>query len=254
VTPVPYAAASAAVLARGEHLFKSRGCAACHGDGGEGRVHLDDADIGLKVRSANLTTGAGSAVLRYTEADWVRTIRHGVKPDGKPVFVMPSEDYSRLTDDDLAALVAYIRSLPARDSQPAAFKLPLVVRLMHGAGQIPDAAAKIDHSLPPQEPVPQADELKLGRYVAQACIGCHGPQWQGGRIPGTPPSWPEAANLVSADGAMARYKTAQAFSVLVRTGVRPDGTAVSSHMPKNPHLRDDELAAMYAFFKSAPRH
>jgi mono/diheme cytochrome c family protein len=249
---VPYAS-GAASLARGEYLFKSRDCAACHGAGGEGELHIDDP-IGLKVRSANLTRGAGSAVLGYTEADWVRAIRHGVKPDGRPLFVMPSDIYNRLTDSDLAALVAYVRSLPPQDSQPAAFKLPLVVRLMHGAGQIPDAAAKIDHSLPPQPPMLHATAVETGRYVAQTCIGCHGAQLKGGRIPGTPPSWPAAANLSGdTDSAMRRYADAQAFITLVREGKRPDGSTVANEMPRNPHMSDEDLGALFAYLQSLHR-
>ena len=247
--PVPFTG-SAAALARGEYLFKSRDCAACHGVGGEGQLHIDDP-IGLKVRSANLTRGAGSAVLGYTGADWVRAIRHGVKPDGRPLFVMPSENYNRLTDSDLAALVAYIRSLPPRDSAPAGFTLPLVVRLLHGAGQIPDAATKIDHTLAPQQPPPETDAVQSGRYVAQTCIGCHGTQLKGGRIPGTPPSWPAAANLSGdADSAMRRYADAPAFATLVRTGKRPDGSAVAPQMPTNPHLSDQDLSALFAYLES----
>ena len=112
VAPVPYTSGVPA-LQRGKYLFESRDCAACHGARGEGELHIDDP-IGLKVRSANLTRGAGSAVLGYGEADWVRTIRHGVKPDGRPAFIMPSEDYARMTDEDLAALVAYTGLDPPR--------------------------------------------------------------------------------------------------------------------------------------------
>lgn len=252
VEPVPYAT-GAASLARGEYLFKARDCAGCHGDGGEGQLHIDDP-IGLKVRSANLTRGAGSAVLRYREADWVRAIRHGIHPDGRPLFVMPSEIYNRLTDGDLADLVAYVRSLPPRDSAPASFQLPLVVRLLHGAGQIPDAAAKIDHTLRPQQPVAESDPVALGHYVAQTCIGCHGAQFRGGRIPGTPPSWPAAADLSgSADGAMRRYADARAFSLLVRTGTRPDGSRAAAEMPRNTHLSDHDLDALFAFLQSLRR-
>lgn len=249
--PVPYASIrNPESLARGEYLYKSRDCAACHGDDGAGRLHIDDP-IGLKVRSANLTRGAGSAVAGYGEADWVRAIRHGVGPGGRPLFVMPSENYNRLTDGDLADLVAYLRSLPPRDSQPAQFTLPLLVRLVHGAGQIPDAAAKIDHTLPPQAAAATGDAVAQGRYVVQSCIGCHGAQLQGGPIPGAPPSWPAAANLSGdAAGVMQRYTTEAAFKKLLREGRRPDGSAVDPKMPTNPHLSEQDLDALFAYLRS----
>ena len=251
VAPVPFKSTSEpAVLARGEYLYNSRDCAACHGEDGAGRLHIDDP-IGLKVRSANLTRGAGSAVLNYTEADWVRAIRHGVSASGRPLFVMPSENYNRLTDSDLADLVAYLRSRPARDSAPAQFTLPLLVRLMHGAGQIPDAAAKIDHARPVQPPMAQDDAVAQGRYVAQSCIGCHGPQLKGGRIPGAPPSWPAAANLSGdAEGVMQRYSDVDAFATLLRHGRRPDGSAVDPKMPTNPHLSAQDLQALFTYLRS----
>ncbi|WP_229256438.1 hypothetical protein [Duganella lactea] len=43
--------------------------------------------------------------------DWVRTLRHGVKPDGRPVQFMPSEDYNRLSDADTASLILYLQQL-----------------------------------------------------------------------------------------------------------------------------------------------
>ena len=42
----------------------------------------------------------------------MRAIRHGVKPDGRAALVMPSEDYNRLSDDDLGALIAHLRQMP----------------------------------------------------------------------------------------------------------------------------------------------
>ncbi len=65
---------------------------------------------GMRLAGPNITPGEGNVVARYTPEDRVRTLRHGVKPDARPVFVMPSEDYNRLTDEDLGALVAYVKS------------------------------------------------------------------------------------------------------------------------------------------------
>jgi hypothetical protein len=47
------------------------------------------------------------------------------------------------------------------------------VRALYGAGAIKDAAAKIDHTLPPQQPEPEGVTVEHGRCVAQACKGCH---------------------------------------------------------------------------------
>jgi mono/diheme cytochrome c family protein len=239
----------AAARERGKYLYLARGCVECHGDNGSGRVFIDHPN-GLFARGANLTRGAGSAVLNYNESDWVRTIRHGVKPDGRPAFVMPSEDYNRFTDADVADLVSHVRSLPAFDAPAALIRLPLIARLAHGAGVLKDAAEKIDHLRAPSQPVPVGVSIEHGRYVAQTCLGCHGPQLRGGRIPGAPPDWPAAADLKGTDGALRRYNSVAAFKTLLRSGVRPDGTPAHSAMPRNQHVSDTDLEALYAFLRS----
>jgi mono/diheme cytochrome c family protein len=115
VQPVAYREDAAAVE-RGRYLFASRGCVDCHGAQGNGRTFLDDGK-GMRIAGPNISPGPGSVVAGYAPEDWVRAIRHGVARGGRPLMVMPSEDYNRLTDEDLASLVAYIRKLaPSTDS------------------------------------------------------------------------------------------------------------------------------------------
>ncbi len=127
-------------------MYASRGCTDCHGANGAGHTFIDDPN-GLLVRGPNLTHGANSAVQGYSSMDWVRIVRHGIKRDGRPALVMPSEDYNRFTDDDLAALVAYIRQLPPVDGEPGVGRMPLPVKLLYAFGVVRDAYEKIDHSL-----------------------------------------------------------------------------------------------------------
>src|SRR5689334_3019604 len=81
-----------AVLARGRYLFASRGCSECHGAGGGGRAFVDLPKDGIYMRSPNISPGEGSVVAKYTPSDWERTLRHGIKPDGRPLLIMPAED------------------------------------------------------------------------------------------------------------------------------------------------------------------
>ena len=252
VAPVAYVSDDAA-RARGKYLFESRGCAECHGADGRGIVVIDSG--GLYVKSPNISPGPGSVVDKYTEVDWVRTIRHGVKPDKHPVIIMPSKDYNRLTDADLAALVAYTRSLPPVSGEGATIRFPLIVKALYAAGKINDDAAEIDHALPPPTPVPDAVSTEHGKYVANMCLGCHGSNLSGGPIPGTPPEWPPAANLTPGAGsAMPRYDTPEKFVAMLRTGKRPDASAVSGVMPfaSLKNLNDTDVAAVYMYLKSLP--
>lgn len=253
VAPVAYVNDAAAV-ARGRYLFESRGCAGCHGADGTGRVFID-APNGLYARAPNITGGPGSAVAAYGERDWVRTLRHGVKPDGRPVLIMPCEDYSRLTDADVAALVAYVRNLPPRAGATAELRLPVIVKAAYAFGAVRDAAEKIDHTVPPSQPVPVAVSAEHGAYVASMCIGCHGPTLSGGRIPGAPPEWPAASNLTRGeDGVLARYDTPEKFIAMLRTGKRPDGSDVSRVMPFASLKTIDEIdaRAMHVYLNSLP--
>jgi mono/diheme cytochrome c family protein len=249
VQPVAYVN-DAQALERGKYLFLSRGCTDCHGANGGGRDFINDGS--MHVRGPNITPGGVTAA--YKPEDWVRTIRHGVKPDGRAALIMPSEDYNRLTDADLAALVGYVRSLPPLQGGATVLELPLPVRALYGFGAIQDASEKIDHKLPPAQPVVAAVNAQHGAYVANACIGCHGEKLSGGKIPGGPPDWPAAANLTPGAGsAMPQYKDAAAFLAMLRSGKRPDGTAIKV-MPFESisKMNDLDAQALYAFLQALP--
>ena len=249
VAPVAYVSDTQA-LQRGKYLYESRGCVDCHGANGGGRTFIQDR--GLHVAGPNITTGGVTAA--YRPEDWVRTIRHGIKPDGRPAMIMPSEDYNRLTDADLAALVAYTRALPRQANGAAIIKLPVPVRVLYGFGAIDDAAAKIDHTLPPGQPVPEAVSVQHGAYVANMCMGCHGAKLSGGKIPGGPPDWPAASNLTPGDGsAMARYPDAAAFTAMLCSGKRPDGGSIAV-MPFESlaKISDVDAQALYEYLQTVP--
>ena len=251
VAPLPYVS-DAAAIARGKYLYESRGCMECHGSDGAGRDVVNDPG-GMYVHSPNISPGPGSVVNAYTEVDWVLAIRHGVSPQKHPLFLMPSKDYSRLTDADLAAIIAYARSLPAATGGGATVRLPFVVKALYAAGAVKDDAEQIDHTLPPPAPVPEAISVDHGAYVARMCTGCHGDGLSGGKIPGSPPDWPPAANLTpGTDSAMARYPSDAAFASMLRTGKRPDGTAVSEVMPFTTlgKLNDTDVSAIYVYLKA----
>jgi mono/diheme cytochrome c family protein len=242
----------AAAVERGRYLFSTRGCVDCHGTDGAGRAFIDDGS--MRVKGANISPGPGSVVAKYTPADWERTLRHGVKPDGRPVMVMPSEDYNRLTDADLGALVAYVRQLPPAAGGAAELVLPLPVRVLYGLGQIPDAASIIDHQRKPLLPVAEGVTLEHGAYVSAMCIGCHGEHLSGGKIPTGAPDWPPAPNLTPGEGSvLPRYPDAKALSEMLRTGKRSDGTAIAV-MPFGSfkHISDTDVAALHLYLKSLP--
>jgi mono/diheme cytochrome c family protein len=244
--PIP---ADAQAIERGRYLYASRGCAECHGADGAGRRFVDAGS----VRLAGPAIARGSVTQGYQVVDWVRTIRHGVKPDGRPVRVMPSEDYNRFTDADVGAIVAYAQSLAPVSPRAAEIVLPLPARVLYGYGAVPEAAEHIDHRAPPQAPVAEGVSVEHGKYVANLCLGCHGANLEGGKRPGTPPDWPPAARLVAGPGnVMAdRYADAAAFVAMLKTGKRPDGSTVAV-MPFETlrELSDTDARAMHLYLMS----
>ena len=253
VVPVPYAK-EAAALKLGKYLFESRGCSQCHGDYGRGLTFID-APNGMYVKSPNITPGPGGVVSDYNEGDWVRSIRHGVNPRGHALLIMPGEDYNRMNDADFAALVAYVRKLAPVAGESAVMRLPTMMKALYGLGLIKDSSEKIDHRKPPSRAVAAAPTVEHGAYVANLCVGCHGATLAGGTVAGAPPDWPPAANLTPGEGGvMARYDTAGKFIAMMRTGQRPDGSAVSKVMPfmSLRNINDTDLNALHAYLKTLP--
>lgn len=244
--------ADTAAIERGRYLYTTRGCTDCHGAEGAGRVVVDQG--GMKIAGPHIGNGPGSATAGYGGADWDRAIRHGVGRNGRPLLIMPSQDYNRLTDADLGAMVAYLKQLPAATGGAAVVQLPLPMRVLYGFGAIPDAASVIDHHLPPEQPVPAGANVEHGRYVAQMCTGCHGAGFGGGKVPGGPPQWPAAANLTPGEGGvMGRYGDAATFAKMMRSGQRADGSKIAV-MPFEAlaAMNDDDLHGMYLYLKTLP--
>jgi mono/diheme cytochrome c family protein len=251
IKPVPFTT-DAAALERGKYLFASRGCGDCHGPDGAGAVFINDPKGGMRVRAPNISPGVGSVVTNYKEVDWVRAIRHGVKPDGRPMMIMPVEDYNRMTDADLAALVAYTRSLAPAQGGAAEFTLPLPVRAVYALGILKDGPEKVDHNLPPAQPVAEGINVQHGAYVANLCKGCHNPNLSGGKIPGAPPAWPAAPNLTPGEASgMRAYDNVDKFKAMLRSGQAPDGRKIAV-MPFATlrELNEVDAAAMYEYLKS----
>jgi mono/diheme cytochrome c family protein len=117
---LPFASANAAAAgdaARGLYLAKAGGCLACHTEDNKGATPFAGGRA-LKTPfgtfyGPNLTPHAGAGIGRWSDADFVRAMRHGVRPDGAnyyPAFPYPS--FTGITDRDLADLWAYLKTLP----------------------------------------------------------------------------------------------------------------------------------------------
>lgn len=255
VQPAPVAIPTdAASLAEGARLFAARGCKKCHGDDGGGVLVLELPGMGT-AWGANLTQGQGSAVRAYSVVDWVRTIRHGVKPSGLPLQVMDSKEYQYLSDRDLGLILAAIRALPPVDRTIPPVDIKPLAYIWHGLGWLDVTTAdQVDHArVHCEEPVPSA-QPEFGRYVLRLqCQGCHGDTLSGGKLSGAP-GLPIPPNLTPDDATGLGRWTFEQFATVMRTGQRPDGGVLDKFMPWDTYasMSDDELTAIWGYLRSQP--
>ncbi|MDR0182777.1 c-type cytochrome [Lysobacter arvi] len=246
--PLADAMASAS-LEHGRHLYATRGCADCHGADGAGKLLVDAPNV-VRIVPSNLTRTVRDAA--WTDDRIAAAIRHGVRPDGTPLVIMPTGDYNDLDDHDVASIVAYLRTLPAVDADPGRTHVRPLARVLYAFGKFPLVPAEhVDHTPRVRVAPPAKVSVAYGKYVAQVCTGCHGADFAGGHVlePGTPAS----ANLTPhANGLQAWNETD--FLRLMRTGQRPDGRQLHRMMPWKSYstMQDVELRAVWTYLRTLP--
>lgn len=188
--------ASPARLARGRYLAETVAtCTACHsrrdfawlglpvvgrpgggwGDRRRGGLPMDIEGLPGAIYPRNITPDRETGLGRWSDGEVVRAIREGVSRDGTALFpLMPYEDYRRMSDEDVASIVSYLRTLaPVRQRVPRSdvdLPMSLVMRLL------PRPVGRV------AEP-DRADPVAYGGYLAAigGCIECHTPWIQGRR-------------------------------------------------------------------------
>jgi len=240
----------AASVVRGEHIATVRGCVECHGTGLSGNTIVDQPVIG-RLSGPNLTLGGRGAELE--PRDWERAVRHGLRRDGRPLLFMPANEFTVLTDEDLAAIIAYARSVPRVSRRmPASYAGPML-RAAYVSGKVQIVPAEvIAHGRAHERRLVAEPTVTYGKYLASGCTGCHGEGLSGGKIPGAPPDWGPAANITPTG--IGRWTEAD-FERALREGRRPDGSAIDSSLMPIRLLRqmdEVELAALYAYLRTVP--
>jgi len=216
---------------------------------GSGRVMFEEGEMRLVVPNItpDMETGAGT----WTDDQFARAIREGIGHDGRTLFpLMPYEDFRRLTDEDLASVIVYIRSLePVRNSLPKSnIPFPLS-RLINAAPQ------------PVKGPVVQetVDPIARGRYLAEIahCSNCHTPKDKFGKpLPGMEFAGgdtfgPVVSANITPDASGISYYDEKLFLRVMRTGhvgARPLNVPMPWWFFKN--MKDDDLKAIYAYLRT----
>lgn len=240
---------------RGRHLAVIAKCADCHGADFGGQVLIDGLPF-ARVVAPNLTSGQGGIAESRSDDDLLRSIRHGVSNMGHPLALMPAKNYWHMGDDDVAALVAYLRTLPKVDRDPGETEFGPIGRFALFKGDLDPMfeALSMSHDTRREAPPPADTTAAYGKYLANigGCTGCHGPELVGGPIPGAPPEMRPAANITpDAIGSWSE----QDFFKLLREGIRPDGKVidtVSMPVPLTRQMTDAETRALWMFLKTVP--
>jgi mono/diheme cytochrome c family protein len=241
-----------AAIARGEHIAITRFCGSCHGDNLAGGYLMNELVLAV-IPAPNLTAGTGGVGLTNTDEDWIRAIRHGVGHDNRGLIGMPARIWYQLIDEDLGALIAYLKNIPSVDNEFPKRKIGPAFRLMLTLGLAPVSEAPlIDHSASrPSAPQPGVT-LEYGEYLALGCTACHGPTMNGGTIRDLNGELVTALNLTP--GGELQGWSEEDFITAIRTGETPSGHVMSEIMPWRyvGQMTDKELQAIWLYIQSLP--
>ncbi len=266
-------------MARGKYLVNGvLQCFGCHSDldwtkrpalpypGKAGGGHVfDDIEIGLPpgnhVVAPNITPDPEFGAGKWKDADFVRALRQGIGHDGRTLFpLMPYPFFRGLSDEDLASVVVYIRSIPpAHVQQPkTVLSAPLKAALQ---------------PLPAVGPIAEPDKsspAKYGAYLVNAghCTACHTPVDEhnqplpGMYLAGGQPligPWTGKGTLtvnslnLTPDPSGLSYMSEALFIKTLRTG-QVQARQLSNIMPWDwfRNMSDSDLKAIYAYLRTVP--
>ncbi len=213
------------------------GCTACHGRDLGGAVFVE-IPRAARLVAPNLTVTRQ----RYGADGLHRVLRAGVRDDGRMTLVMPNRAFQRLTDQQVADVIAYLLEAPAVEHQLPPTWFGLLGRLGVVLGQFPVEDGKAD---PPESAAVLADRehSDRGRHLAQVVCGeCHGLDFGGLPEEGVPPL------------EVVRTYSLEEFTRLMRDGLtRAGGETATGFMSEVARYRftaltDDEIAAVKAYF------
>lgn len=230
--------ADAAAIEEGRRLATFRGCNGCHGKRGEGTVLFDDPKI-ARIVAPNLT----AAAKKYDDGQLAAIVRTGVRPDGRSMVVMPSQEYAHLTDDDLGRILAWMRSLPPTEGLAPAFDVGPLGRVGIATGKLKVVAEEIRQGKEPA-PAKAGSVEERGRYFARTtCAECHATDLHGKTTPA----------YVSTDLRVVAAYDLEAFKTLLRKGVAAGGrelpfmgAASRNHLSA---MNDEEVGALFTYLK-----
>jgi mono/diheme cytochrome c family protein len=243
----------AASIEKGQHLAETL-CTHCHTADLSGKTWFSFPPAGT-VDSANLTSGEGGIGREFTtDADYVRAIRHGIGPDGKAIFMPSVAAFQNMSDQDLGALIAYLKTVPPVNHKTNGQQFTPIAKIMIGAGIIPLPVEIVSHNSNVNAPAAGVT-AEYGHYLVTVggCYDCHGQNLSGGPYP--QPGVTMLVPNITPGGEIGLWTEEQFFSTL-RTGVSPSGHQLNPEfMPWQEvgKSSDDELKAIWMYLQTLPK-
>lgn len=259
------AADEARLLERGTYLVEGIGaCGNCHFPrdesgrplrelGFSGGMRFDEPHFGVAY-AANITPDIDSGIGRWSDEEIGIAIREGRRPDGSFVGPpMPVEFYREMSDEDLAAIVSYVRSQPAVAN--------IVPEPNYAFTRTPEPISPVRGIATP----PEDDPVRYGEYLVALghCMECHTPRDEstgqlrddafgaGGRVFNGP--WGESLtrNLTSHESGLRDWSDAQ-IATAVRAGIDREGSPYKPPMAFAFYaaIDDEDMAAVIAYLRT----
>jgi mono/diheme cytochrome c family protein len=237
------------LVAEGERFAQT--CAGCHSSNNQlpltGKDFLGSEGgppLG-RLWAPNLTP---AHLASWSDGEIVRAIREGIGRDGRSLLIMPSAAFRNLSDEDVLALVAYLRSQPAVEPQSPPRSISALGAIML-ATVLPDSFLSAQPSLTTAVVAPtRGPTAEYGSYLVETlgCQECHGQNLAGGAEGGAGPA--PGQNLTT----LPERLDAVQFTTLLRTGTYPDGSKLSPEMPYQDlgKLSDEDFLALHTYFAS----
>jgi len=275
------APSDSATLARGKRIFTYQAhCWSCHNTPGSpdhlvpsGGMEFDLRSIGPGFGmwyARNLTPDVETGLGGWTDGEIVRALREGLRNDGTPLFpIMPIDWYHGMADEDVLAVVAYLRSLPPVKNLVPAREPSFVAKALFTFGVMAPRAPVMMPVIAP----PRGITVEYGKYLSNNvadCADCHTPRdlqdghffldsmFAGSSFPfgggAEGPILAHARNITPDAATGIGSWTEEQFMDAVTSGMRPDSTVLSPVMAYGLYKSwdEDELKAVYAYLKSLP--
>ena len=255
-------------VTHGEYLVRAGGCFSCHtAPGGQslagGRALTTPFGT---FYTPNITPDPQTGIGRWTDAQFLRALREGVRPDGANYFpVFPYTSFTAITDSDALAMKAYLFSLPAvhQQNRPHDVPFPFSWRFLQAGWKL------LFFTAGPFLPAPDhSAAYNRGAYLVTAlahCGECHTPRnflgatRSGWRLAGTPdgPDGQLVPNITPDPGTgIGKWEKGDVVDLL-RTGTTPEQSKVKGAMRETiqdglKYLSDADLEAIADYLFAQP--